>query len=95
MKWFLSFSIFFMIICCNKNNENKYSYENQLREVNVQVIKEALQQYNISEKSGDLNEIYNAVSLVKEAYKQANDEENYLIWLNKEKEIEKKLGLDF
>lgn len=92
---YLYLLLFLCSISCNQKNDNLNSYDRQMQEINLQVVDEALSQYNLATKSGDLNEIYIATSLVKEAYKQANDETKYLEWHKKEKEIERQLGLSY
>lgn len=62
----------------------------EVESIEKQVAKEAEKQYELSLKGGDLAEISVNAALVAEAYKQANDETNYLKWKNIAKEAEKK-----
>lgn len=49
-------------------------------DVEQQVAKDCEKQYELAVKGGDKIEIAVNASLVAEAYKQANDEANYLKW---------------
>lgn len=76
-------SLIFLISSCNQADMNKQMLENSkvlLKDIRLQVAKDAIEQYNISVSGGDKIEICVKAGFVAEAFNQAGDSENYMKW---------------
>ncbi len=58
-------------------------------------VQEQIKQYNIAKKNGSNMDAYVQASMVSAVFLQAKDEKNYKKWKKIEKELAKKVGLNF
>lgn len=64
-----------------------------MQQIENQVARDAVKQYEIAKKNGSTVDAYVAAGLVKAAYLQAEDEENYQKWHKIEQDLARQLGL--
>ena len=67
--------------------------ESEMDRIEDEVAEDQVKQYKLAEKGGDKMEICVNAGIVAAAYKQADDEKNYLKWKDKEKADCKAAGL--
>ncbi len=69
--------------------------KSDMQEIENQVAADAVEQYEIAKKNGTAMDAYVAAEMVKAAYLQAKDEENYKKWKAIEKGEAKRAGVPY
>jgi hypothetical protein len=65
----------------------------EMQKIENQVAEDAVKQYNIAKENGNAMDAYVQAGMVKAAYLQANDTENFKKWTAIEAEESKNVGL--
>lgn len=84
-----------VISCDQINNQMNNHVQEQIDNISDHVAQEQIKQYNIAKKNGSDMDAYVQASMVSAAFLQAKDEVNYKKWKKIEKELAKKVGLNF
>ena len=97
MKKFLKIAVFAIIIIVGSiiavSVTSDSVVTSTMQDIENQVAADAVKQFEIAKKNGSTMDAYSAASMVKAAYLQANDEENYQKWHDIEQDLAKQLGL--
>ena len=87
----ISFIIIGFISVVSTVNSDEY-VKSEMENINNQVAKDLIEQYQIAKKTGNKMDAYMQASTIAQAFLAAKDEANYKKWTAIAKEEEKALG---